>query len=253
MLALAGLSERYGYVLVDDKPVDAGALSRILGGGSSAEAEKLLAELESNGVFSRDRRGLIYCRRMVKEDRIRASSVEHGRRGGNPILKTTMTTLAAYQHESAKVGTPASAEKQTIKSDTLNPSLVIPLTIASIDSENRQSKPSLEPKTPPQKIADPAAVRAALNGAYHPTGRSPNGSRPAAPPPNSPNYDQAKVRKERWRQKIASELHKTRPTDEAVRLIAAYAAGQREGIEAFEQVDKLIKLREAATARRSQS
>ena len=45
----------------------------------------MLQELELNGVFSRDRRGVIYCRRMVRAEKSRSN----GRLGGNPnLLKT---------------------------------------------------------------------------------------------------------------------------------------------------------------------
>ena len=47
----------------------------------------LLAELELNGVFSRDRRGRIYSRRMVRDAKRSEEGRKHGRLGGNPSLR----------------------------------------------------------------------------------------------------------------------------------------------------------------------
>ena len=55
--------------------------------GDSADAvRELLRELEAAGVFSRDERGVIFCRRMVREEEHRAKSAIAGKLGGNPAL-----------------------------------------------------------------------------------------------------------------------------------------------------------------------
>ena len=47
----------------------------------------LLAELELNGMFSRDRRGRIHSRRMVRDAKRSEEGRKHGRLGGNPSLR----------------------------------------------------------------------------------------------------------------------------------------------------------------------
>jgi len=47
---------------------------------------ELCRRIESNGVFSRDRRGIIYSRRMVDDARKRRTAAKNGAKGGNPSL-----------------------------------------------------------------------------------------------------------------------------------------------------------------------
>lgn len=53
-------------------------------GASQAEIEALLAEMDSNGVYSKAPDGAIYCRRMVREEHIRKVRSEAGSQGGRP-------------------------------------------------------------------------------------------------------------------------------------------------------------------------
>lgn len=48
--------------------------------------QKLIQELEENGVLSRDENGEIFSRRMVREEELRKVRQEAGRKGGNPNL-----------------------------------------------------------------------------------------------------------------------------------------------------------------------
>jgi hypothetical protein len=65
----------YGHLVLGGLAVSNDVLARMSGLGA-AECGELLAELESAGVFSRTRKGVIYSRRMIK-DRSRA---EKGRK-----------------------------------------------------------------------------------------------------------------------------------------------------------------------------
>lgn len=48
--------------------------------------QKLIQELEENGVLSRDENGEIFSRRMVREEHLRRIRQEAGRKVGNPNL-----------------------------------------------------------------------------------------------------------------------------------------------------------------------
>ncbi len=85
MLALAGVSEKRGFVIVNGTPVNAAVLSQVLS-VPELEVATALAELEEHGVFSRDRKGLIYSRRMKRDERKRATNTKNGKLGGNPTL-----------------------------------------------------------------------------------------------------------------------------------------------------------------------
>lgn len=87
MLCLMHESSRRGYLQHESGgPVIAEQLARMTG-CSPEQVEVLLSELESVGVFSRAERSVIYCRRMVRDERKRELCAEAGKRGGNPTLK----------------------------------------------------------------------------------------------------------------------------------------------------------------------
>lgn len=85
MLCIAAEHDPVGYVAVNGKGLDAGTIARA-SGGASDEVSALLSELESNGVFSRDRRGWIYSRRMIRDAKKARNARENGKKGGNPSL-----------------------------------------------------------------------------------------------------------------------------------------------------------------------
>ena len=60
-------------------------LGRLVG-ETADEVSILLQELEDNGVFSRTAEGVIYSRRMVRDESKRNKCSEAGKRGGNPTL-----------------------------------------------------------------------------------------------------------------------------------------------------------------------
>jgi hypothetical protein len=86
MLCIAAEHEPGGYVAVNGRGLDNQAIARSTG-GSVEEVETLLSELEGNGVFSRDRRGWIYSRRLVNDAKRRRKASEAGKLGGNPTLR----------------------------------------------------------------------------------------------------------------------------------------------------------------------
>ncbi|NOT40150.1 MAG: hypothetical protein HOP13_06635 [Alphaproteobacteria bacterium] len=85
ILCLAAQAEPAGYLVQDGKPLDVRRLARNAAAPED-EVTTLLAELETEGVFSRDRRGRIYSRRLVREAKLRASGLKTGKQGGNPSL-----------------------------------------------------------------------------------------------------------------------------------------------------------------------
>lgn len=82
MLCIAGSNKaEYGYVSLNGKKLDPEGLAKMTN-GTREEVAPLLAELLSKGVYSVDRRGVIYCRRMIRAEKNR----RNGRLGGNPNL-----------------------------------------------------------------------------------------------------------------------------------------------------------------------
>lgn len=85
MLCIAAAHDPIGYVAVAGKGLDETSLARLTGCQES-EAASLVGELERNGVFSRDRHGRIYSRRMIADAKKAAIARKNGKNGGNPSL-----------------------------------------------------------------------------------------------------------------------------------------------------------------------
>lgn len=86
MLCLAAEAPRAGFVMVAGRPAEPNDLARLTGERLEA-IETIIAELERNGVFSRDRHGTIYSRRMVRDAKKQKSSAKGGKIGGRVTLE----------------------------------------------------------------------------------------------------------------------------------------------------------------------
>lgn len=75
----------YGHLTAGDVPMNDEQLGRIVG-IPAARARKLLTELETHRVFSRNDDGVIFSRRMVRDEHIRTVRATCGKLGGNPAL-----------------------------------------------------------------------------------------------------------------------------------------------------------------------
>jgi hypothetical protein len=75
----------YGHLAVAGDATTPAQLARLVG-ESPTVVKKLLAELESAQVFSRTTSGVIYCRRMTRDEHIRTVRSQAGKLGGNPSL-----------------------------------------------------------------------------------------------------------------------------------------------------------------------
>ena len=76
MLSLMHESDRRGFLQVNGKLVNAEQLARMTG-GSTNEVSRHLQELESAGVFSCTADGVIYNRRMVRDEKARQANREY--------------------------------------------------------------------------------------------------------------------------------------------------------------------------------
>lgn len=85
MLCIAAQSDPIGYLTVKKVPLSDNDIARMVG-GSEPEVRTLLAELERNGVLSRDRKGTIFSRRIVRDAKKSRDAKTNGKLGGNPTL-----------------------------------------------------------------------------------------------------------------------------------------------------------------------
>lgn len=78
--------EPYGHLSVRGKSPTSRQIASMVGMTTEREVSRCMIELEDAGVFSRSDVGLIYCRRMVRDNAVRAESKINGSKGGNPAL-----------------------------------------------------------------------------------------------------------------------------------------------------------------------
>ncbi|GAD09176.1 uncharacterized protein conserved in bacteria [Gluconobacter frateurii NBRC 103465] len=86
ILCLMADANPVGHLLVNGRTPNMRQLAAVLG-CSEKDANKLVAELEENGVFSRSDDGTIYSRRMVRDKAISDEASANGKKGGNPQIK----------------------------------------------------------------------------------------------------------------------------------------------------------------------
>lgn len=87
MINAMHFGQPYGHLTnASGHAVDPAQLGRLVGERTPA-VSRLLRELESANVFSRNDSGVIYSRRMVRDEHIRSVRAQAGRLGGNPNLR----------------------------------------------------------------------------------------------------------------------------------------------------------------------
>ena len=90
MLALMHEAEPRGHLIVSgQRPTDT-QLS-VLTGCPTDQLPDLLGELDSAGVFSKTQKGVIYSRRMTRDEKRAQNARKNGKNGGNPTLCNTST------------------------------------------------------------------------------------------------------------------------------------------------------------------
>lgn len=85
MICIIHESENYGFLEINSRKISEKALAGMCG-ITPAKCRKYLSELEENGVLSIDERGVVFSRRMVKDNELCEKRREAGKMGGNPAL-----------------------------------------------------------------------------------------------------------------------------------------------------------------------
>lgn len=119
MLCIAGSNKHdYGFVSLNGRNLDERTIARMTN-GTESEVHELIAELEKNGVLSRDRRGVIYCRRMVREEKNKrngrlgaaATNLKNKEKQNSPPAPSTDTDTDTKK-EGVAEATPARSRKR---------------------------------------------------------------------------------------------------------------------------------------------
>lgn len=111
-------SDERGVLLVNGKPMPEAIIARRLGLVNQT-ANQILTTLLEYGVASRrEADGAVFCRRMVKDEKLRQIRTEAGRKGGNPNLVNQTPNQSAKQNPTTGVkqkSTPSSSFTSSIK------------------------------------------------------------------------------------------------------------------------------------------
>ena len=99
LLCIAAKSNPTGFIVIAGRPCSSTDIA-LLTGVSEKEVEKLLDELSRNGVFSRDVKGRIFCRRMVRDTHHRARLRKIGAKGGQSSYLNQKGIFAKDEHTS---------------------------------------------------------------------------------------------------------------------------------------------------------
>jgi hypothetical protein len=85
MICIMHESENYGFLEINSRKISEKALAGMCG-ITPSKCRKYLLELEETGVLSIDERGVVFSRRMVKDNELCEKRREAGKMGGNPAL-----------------------------------------------------------------------------------------------------------------------------------------------------------------------
>lgn len=86
LMCLMHQSSQYGYLLINGSNPPSKSVARLLRLHSNSYGSKL-QELLKLGVLHVDESGVIFCKRMVKDEHLREVRRENGKKGGSPLLK----------------------------------------------------------------------------------------------------------------------------------------------------------------------
>ena len=118
-LAICAGGKRFGYLEIEDRACTVADLARITG-APRANVARWLAELEANGVFSRDEKGTIYNRRMAREGpskprpRYRRADRTHGEPAPDQVIAPAKPTKKAAPRLPASQDLPSCSNTESV-------------------------------------------------------------------------------------------------------------------------------------------
>ena len=118
ILFLMHESEDRGKLLLNGKAMPDEALARNLG-LPEADTKQIVSKIEAYGVASRDDDGMLYCRRMVRDENLRRMKVKAGRLGGQKSKPPPKQVGSKHEAEGEANG--GSSVSSSVSSSKENP------------------------------------------------------------------------------------------------------------------------------------
>jgi hypothetical protein len=124
MLLIMWEAENRGYLVVGNVPMNSQQLARNVG-IDRTECEQLLKELEEVNIYSKyEETGVIYCRRMVKDENLRLAKCRAGVASGEQRRNRRATEIPTKEGSSSSSSSSSSLSSSSSSSEsTNNPSL----------------------------------------------------------------------------------------------------------------------------------
>jgi len=170
MLCLMYESPTRGYLsLIDEKPVTAVQLARMVGGAID-EVETLLSEMSACGTYSVTAEGVMYSRRMVSDEELRELKSKAGKASGR-ARQSANTIATEGQQKGNTTPTPLESESETASDieKYINFNSIIHSSPHKYvaDRKARQIQPDDEivivyESIPPNRIESPRATKEAI-------------------------------------------------------------------------------------------
>jgi hypothetical protein len=164
MLAAAALADPPGYMPLPDDELWK------LSPGPPEEVPDLLTELENANIFSRDKRGRIYSRRLIRDRELTRLGIETGKMGGNPSLRRTTTKSATLNPPLNPIPYPPRSKKLEAEARVTTPSDVA---IETAQADGVVTAPPPNPLLKEGASAESEPVAATASGAALADGSAP--------------------------------------------------------------------------------
>lgn len=134
MICLMHEAHPYGHLLVNGQALTDTQLGALVG-ASPEQIAALLGELETAGVFSRTRAGVIYSRKLSRMAKKAATARNNGRKGGNPSITKQRENSASVKGQvkyGVKPQKPEPEPDNTLLADANNDGGAVDATVEEI-------------------------------------------------------------------------------------------------------------------------
>lgn len=162
MLCIMHTCEPYGHLVAAGRPIEPDELGRIVG-ESAKDVRRWLAELDRHAIFSRTADGVIYSRRMVRDEVERGKWRDRQGKSRANAENVTGDVTPESQPSSTSSASPSTEEESSLRDDSAPAALDVGNTIIPEPASKKRNKtaPKIEyPEWwPREKWADFQAMR----------------------------------------------------------------------------------------------
>lgn len=151
MLGLMHEAEPYGHLYIAGQPADLRTVAAVIG-VDEVTVKGAVKELKGRGVFSLTDDGVIYSRRMIRDEEKRKRNQNNGKTGGNPALKPGENPKQRTQEKQRLSEWSVNPPDKPAVNPSVNPSVNPIFQSPEAIGGKLVSGKSSEPERPPDRI-----------------------------------------------------------------------------------------------------